>query len=186
MAKPSAGFSGGRGPWHLSFPVGRAARNAGNGCEGQRQLHARCFLLEQAARGLPAAESIIFSAESKPDMKERTPEDFSNLSMLDLFRIEAENQTGVLTSTLLEMEKAAATPAQLETLMRAAHSLKGAARIVNLQSITKLAHAMEDCFVAAQHGKVILQQAEIDVLLKAVDLLSSLSRQPAPDSHRQG
>ena len=40
-------------------------------------------------------------------MKERTPEDFSNLSMLDLFRIEAENQTGVLTSTLLEMEKAA-------------------------------------------------------------------------------
>lgn len=111
-------------------------------------------------------------------------EDFSSYSMLDLFRIEAETQTALLTSTLLEVEKSSATPAQLETLMRAAHSLKGAARIVNLQPITKLAHAMEDCFVAAQHNQLTLRQAEIDVLLKAVDLLGIVSRRPAGDAAR--
>jgi len=35
--------------------------------------------------------------------------------------------------------------------MRAAHSLKGAARIVDLADGVRVAHAMEDCFVAAQH-----------------------------------
>ncbi len=115
-------------------------------------------------------------------MKDHHFEDLSNFSMLDLFRIEAENQTALLTATLLEIEKVPATAAQLETLMRAAHSLKGAARIVNLQSITKLAHAMEDCFAAAQHGKIVLLNPEIDLLLKAVDLLSNISRQPESSS----
>ena len=32
--------------------------------------------------------------------------------------------------------------------MRAAHSLKGAARIVGLDAAVRVAHAMEDCFVA--------------------------------------
>ncbi|MDB6109405.1 MAG: chemotaxis protein CheA, partial [Pedosphaera sp.] len=61
-----------------------------------------------------------------------------------------------------------------EALMRAAHSLKGAARIVNLEVAVTLAHAMEDCFVAAQHGKIQLRQAEIDVLFQGLDLLSRL------------
>ena len=43
-------------------------------------------------------------------------------------------------------------PSQLEACMRAAHSLKGAARIVGLGVGVSVAHAMEDCFVAAQRG----------------------------------
>ena len=42
-----------------------------------------------------------------------------------------------------------------EMLMRAAHSFKGAARIVNLQSAVRVAHAMEDCFALAQQGKLL-------------------------------
>ena len=37
--------------------------------------------------------------------------------------------------------------------MRAAHSLKGAARIVGLDAAVRVAHAMEDCLVAAQKGR---------------------------------
>src|SRR6058998_3174832 len=96
--------------------------------------------------------------------------------MLELFRAEAENQTGVLTSGLLELERGSSTPQLLEMLMRAAHSLKGAARIVSLQPIVQMAHAMEDCFVAAQQGNLQLRQAEIDILLRGVDLLLKLSR----------
>ncbi len=105
-------------------------------------------------------------------------DDPSNLSMLELFRAEAENQTALLTNGLIQIEAspAEASAPQLESLMRAAHSLKGAARIVNLPSTVRVAHAMEDCFVAAQQGKLQLRQPHIDVLLRGVDLLAGLSR----------
>ncbi len=103
-------------------------------------------------------------------------DDLSSLSMLDLFRVEAENQTAILTSGLLEIERGEPNAQQLETLMRAAHSLKGAARIVNIHLVVRVAHAMEDCFVAAQQGKLQLRQLEIDILLRGVDLLLNLSK----------
>jgi two-component system sensor histidine kinase and response regulator WspE len=107
---------------------------------------------------------------------QRGYDDLSSLSMLDLFRVEAENQTAILTSGLLELERGKAGPQLLETLMRAAHSLKGAARIVNVQSVVRVAHAMEDCFVATQERKLQLHQSEIDILLRGVDLLLKISK----------
>jgi two-component system sensor histidine kinase and response regulator WspE len=104
------------------------------------------------------------------------PEDYSNLSMFELFRVETENQAGVLTSGLLELERGSKSPEQLEALMRAAHSLKGASRIVNFVIAVQVAHAMEDCFVAAQRGKLTLERAHIDVLLRGVDLLLNISK----------
>jgi two-component system, chemotaxis family, sensor histidine kinase and response regulator WspE len=105
------------------------------------------------------------------------PDDVGNLPMLELFRVEAENQTAILTSGLLELERGAAAPQQLEMLMRAAHSLKGAARIVNLQAAVRLAHAMEDCFELAQQGKIEIRQRETDLLLRGIDLLGQISKQ---------
>ena len=82
-------------------------------------------------------------------MSNSLPDDLSSFSMLDLFKAEAETQKAVLNRGLLELEKGTATPAQLEALMRAAHSLKGAARIVGLDAAVRVAHAMEDAFVTA-------------------------------------
>jgi len=115
-------------------------------------------------------------------MKKGKPDDLSNLSMLELFQVEAENQAAILTSGLLAMEaRGASTPAELEALMRAAHSLKGAARIVNLQSAVRIAHAMEDCFVAAQREAVLFRRPQIDVLLRGVDALLQISKRADPE-----
>jgi two-component system, chemotaxis family, sensor histidine kinase and response regulator WspE len=103
--------------------------------------------------------------------------DPTTLSMLDLFRIEAENQTAILTSGLLELERGPAAPRPLETLMRAAHSFKGAARIVNLAAAVRVAHALEDCFALAQRGELALRQPEIDLLFRGIDLLLQISKQ---------
>ena len=92
--------------------------------------------------------------------------------MLELFRVEAENQTALLTTGLLELERAPGSPQHLETLMRAAHSLKGAARIVGLDAAVRVAHALEDNFVAAQRGEFAIRSPDVDVMLKAVDLLA--------------
>ena len=108
-------------------------------------------------------------------------DDPSNLSMLELFRVEAENQIALLTSGLLELERGPASPVQLESLMRAAHSLKGAARIVNLPPAVRVAHAMEDCFVAAQQGQLELRHPHVDLLLRGVDLLANISKHTEQD-----
>jgi two-component system sensor histidine kinase and response regulator WspE len=107
--------------------------------------------------------------------------DIKDLSMLDLFRLEADNQTSVLAAELLELEQNPSSEQKLETLMRAAHSMKGAARIVGMETVVRLAHKMEDCFVAAQRGGLELQSNHIDVLLNAVDIILKIAHLPEPE-----
>ncbi|MGK5007547.1 hybrid sensor histidine kinase/response regulator [Janthinobacterium sp. LB2P70] len=102
--------------------------------------------------------------------------DLSAFSMRDLFRMEADSQTQILTDGLLAMERHAGDAAAVEAMMRAAHSIKGAAAIVGLQVVVQLAHGMEDSFVAAQHGRLKLTPERVDVLLSGVDLIVQLSR----------
>ncbi len=101
--------------------------------------------------------------------------DFDSMSMLDLFRLEVENQCSQLAADLLALEQEPTAAALLESLMRAAHSVKGAARVVEIHAAVKLAHAMEDVFVAAQSSRLVLNPDHIDLLLAGVDLLSSIS-----------
>jgi two-component system, chemotaxis family, sensor histidine kinase and response regulator WspE len=98
------------------------------------------------------------------------------MPMLELFRVEAEQQLAMLTSGLLQLERGSGAPRPWEMLMRAAHSFKGAARIVNFQSAERVAHAMEDCFALAQQDKLELRQPEIDLLLRGIDLLGQISK----------
>ena len=106
-------------------------------------------------------------------------QDMSNFSMMDLFRMEADTQVAVLNENILVLENNPNSPAELESLMRAAHSLKGAARIVGLDAAVRIAHVMEDCFVAAQAGSIALDSPDkIDVMLRAIDLLAQISQIP--------
>lgn len=112
-------------------------------------------------------------------------DDLSQFSMRDLFRIDAESQTEALTTGLLVLEKEPRRADQLEACMRAAHSLKGAASIVGIQPGVTAAHAMEDLFVAAQAGNVVLGQPQIDLLLQGVDLLKAIASSPDLESGSQ-
>ncbi|QIE24013.1 Sensor histidine kinase RcsC [Caballeronia sp. SBC1] len=92
-------------------------------------------------------------------------------SLIDLFREEARAQAQILSDGLLALERSPRDPVTLEACMRAAHSLKGAARIVGVPDGVSLAHVMEDCFVGAQQGRVSVDAGMIDVLLGGVDLI---------------
>ncbi|MFV3092435.1 hybrid sensor histidine kinase/response regulator [Pseudomonas sp. GW6] len=100
-----------------------------------------------------------------------TPDQMRDASLLDLFRLEAEAQKQVLDTGLLILERDPTNASQLEACMRAAHSLKGAARIVGLDHGVQIAHAMEDLLVAAQEGLLRLLPDHIDALLQGSDLL---------------
>ncbi|KWZ48390.1 hybrid sensor histidine kinase/response regulator [Burkholderia savannae] len=98
-------------------------------------------------------------------------DDFGRASLLELFREETHTQTQALSERLLALERGAQDAATLEACMRAAHSLKGAARIVGVPQGVDIAGRMEDCFVAAQHGRQPLTPCHVDALLTGVDLL---------------
>src|SRR5437764_14129201 len=95
-------------------------------------------------------------------------------ALFELFREEVKAHSAALASGLLELEADSANPTRIEPLMRAAHSLKGAARIVGIDLAVRLAHAMEDVFVAAQEGRIRIDPAAIDRLLQGADLLARL------------
>lgn len=107
--------------------------------------------------------------------------DIRQTSMLDLFRTEADSQAQALTTGLLALERDPVAADHLEFCMRAAHSLKGAARIVGVGAGVSVTHAMEDCFVAAQEGRITLHQGHIDELLHGVDLLQQMAQTPEHD-----
>lgn len=91
-------------------------------------------------------------------------------SMFDLYKAEAEQHGRALSDGLVALESAT-DPALVEPLMRAAHSIKGAARIVGFEQVVTLAHAMEDCLVRLQRAQEPIVPARVDQLLKGTDLL---------------
>ena len=104
-----------------------------------------------------------------------TPEQMRDASLLELFSLEAEAQTQVLNAGLLALERNPTQADQLEACMRAAHSLKGAARIVGVDAGVSVSHVMEDCLVSAQEGRLYLQREHIDALLQGSDLLMRIA-----------
>ena len=108
-------------------------------------------------------------------MKKTEQTDFSDFSMLDLFRMEADTQLEVLNKGLLDLERNNFSADLLSPLMRAAHSIKGAARMVSVDSVVRIAHVIEDCLVALQAGDVQFSKNDVDSLLNGIDLIYQIT-----------
>ncbi|WP_204127605.1 hybrid sensor histidine kinase/response regulator [Pseudomonas ogarae] len=104
-----------------------------------------------------------------------TPDQMRDASLLELFSLEAEAQVQVLSAGLLALERDPTQADYLESCMRAAHSLKGAARIVGVDAGVSVAHVMEDCLVSAQERRLVLSAEHIDALLQGTDLLTRIA-----------
>ena len=127
-----------------------------------------------AAVGVPSGDPLSSTAEDASGEGEDMALD---PAMCELFRTETQNHVAILNDGLLSLEQNPTSAEQLEALMRAAHSIKGAARIVGLDHAAHMAHAMEDCFVAAQKGRITFNSGKIDILFKGVDMLNRISEQ---------
>lgn len=144
------------------------------------------FLAEQEGplAGIQADLAAMAQTEKKTSPlppKKPAPSHLADASMLDLFQIEAASHSAALESGLLNLEGKTGDASKIEPLMRAAHSIKGAARIVGLDPAVSLAHVMEDLFVAGQRGELVIDSVVVDVCLKAVDFLKNLSEMPPDD-----
>ncbi|QDU61151.1 Chemotaxis protein CheA [Planctomycetes bacterium Pan216] len=105
--------------------------------------------------------------------------------MLELFRAELETHTEVLSEGLLRLEKEPSRGDQIESMMRAAHSIKGAARIVGIEEAVRVAHVMEDMFVAVGRGDFVLNGNAVDALLGGLDMLTRIGEEVGEETSEE-
>ncbi len=96
--------------------------------------------------------------------------------LLSTFKIEAQEHLSVITSGLIEIEKGEAGKQAeiIETIYRESHSLKGAARSVDLNQIVAVCQSMEDVFSALKRKEIVPSSPVLDLLHKAVDFTGNL------------
>jgi two-component system, chemotaxis family, sensor kinase CheA len=92
------------------------------------------------------------------------------------FTSEADEHLSVAESTLLALESNPTDAELLNTIFRSFHTIKGAAGFLNLEDVTRVAHAIEDVLDSARKGQLALTAAITDVILASIDLLKELLR----------
>jgi two-component system, chemotaxis family, sensor kinase CheA len=101
------------------------------------------------------------------------------------FRVEAEEHLHVITSGLLQLERERAPVQRKETIedvFRAAHSLKGAARAVDLRDVESACQSLEDIFAAWKRQESQPTPPLLDQLHTRVTRLAALVGAPGYDT----
>jgi len=99
--------------------------------------------------------------------------------LLDTFKVELEEHVLTLNKGLLRLEQGTSGEkfdSLVTELFRAAHSLKGAARTVDILDINLIAHRLEDVLGLIQHHKISLSSQLFDLMFQAVDLIKACMR----------
>ena len=94
--------------------------------------------------------------------------------LLATFRVEADEHLQALSSGLLVLEKTPAGEQQteiIEQVFREAHSLKGAARAVNLTHIESVCQSLESAFAGLKGKRLAVAPPLFDLLHQAIDAL---------------
>ena len=97
--------------------------------------------------------------------------------LLAMFRVEADEHLAAMSSGLIELEKAPASAQRaeiVEKIFREAHSLKGAARAVNLAEIESLSHSLESVFAGLKSNVIVASLPLFDLVHQALDALGGL------------
>jgi two-component system chemotaxis sensor kinase CheA len=89
------------------------------------------------------------------------------------FRVEAREILDGLAQGILQLEKGAPTPDIVARLLRLAHTLKGAARVVKQPGIAELAHTVEDILTSHREAGQALSKEQGSELLRIVDEIAS-------------
>ena len=93
-------------------------------------------------------------------------------SLYQYFKIEARELVSDLSRDILGLERGDGGAEPVARLLRQAHTLKGAARVVRLPRIAEIAHAMEDALAPHRDSSEVVSKLEIGRLLEQVDAIA--------------
>src|SRR5271167_2527595 len=94
-------------------------------------------------------------------------------NLYQYFKIEAREIVADLSRDILGLEKEGSGADLMLRLLRQAHTLKGAARVVRLPRIAEIAHAMEDALAPYRCSPDTVTSDQIGKLLHQVDTIAS-------------
>jgi two-component system chemotaxis sensor kinase CheA len=89
------------------------------------------------------------------------------------FRPEARDIVDQFAQGVLELEKGASGAETIQRLLRLAHTLKGAARVVKQSEIAERAHAIEDTLSPLRERGEAVAREQIDAILAHLDVIAS-------------
>jgi len=100
--------------------------------------------------------------------------DFIDESLLKDYFDEAYNQIDIIESNLLILEKNNKEKDAIDSIFRAAHTLKGGSATVQMDELTKFTHLLEDAMDEIRSGKAEITSSVIDTLLSALDIIKNM------------
>src|SRR5260370_8077990 len=103
------------------------------------------------------------------------------------FRIEARELLEGLNQAVLELERGGSRKEVLGRLLRLAHTLKGASRVVRQPGIAECAHAIEDAFAPYRDGHEAIPQERTNQVLALLDTIAGkVASLDTPSTEPQG
>ncbi len=99
------------------------------------------------------------------------------------FYVEAEEHLEHMEAALLQLEESPNDSELLNTIFRAAHSIKGASLTFGIEEVGKFTHVLENLLDRLREGKLSTSTDLVELLLSSIDVLEGLianSRDGAP------
>lgn len=100
--------------------------------------------------------------------------DFIDDELLKDWFEEAYSQIESIESNLLTLENDTGNAEAVDSIFRAAHTLKGGSATVQMEEITKFTHTLEDAMDEVRSGKVKVNSSIVDTLLDALDIIKNM------------
>jgi two-component system chemotaxis sensor kinase CheA len=96
----------------------------------------------------------------------------SDSELANLFIAEALDHLGTIEVKLLELDERPEDTSLLNDIFRPFHTVKGNASALGIVSVERVAHKVENLLDLARAGKIQVGAPEVDLVLRAVDVLS--------------
>lgn len=96
------------------------------------------------------------------------------------FRVEARELLDQIGRGVLDLEKGACPPDLIPRLLRLAHTLKGAARVVKQREIADQAHAIEDVLATLRESPAGASHPHVETILRLADKIGAGVKSLAP------
>jgi len=97
---------------------------------------------------------------------------FDRSKFTQKFVTEARDLTAFLSKAIVQLEQDPTNDAALPEIKRAAHTLKGSARMLKFKNVSAAAHRAEDLFIDLMDGKTAVSTEFIDHLLRLVEFMT--------------
>lgn len=105
--------------------------------------------------------------------------------LIPTFKVEQLEHVQTMTQGLLALEGRPSPAEQksiLEAVFRAAHSMKGSAQALNVPTVAKIGHALEDLLLHAKEGRLSFSAELFDLLHEALDAVELVLEQAETDN----